>query len=143
MNSFDHFNLSRFVEAQEQSYDIALQEIKQGYKQSHWIWYVFPQIKGLGYSSMAQFYAIQSLDEAKAYLQHPLLRAHLIEITEALLLHSNQSAEQILGYIDAVKVRSSMTLFNFVEPNLLFQRVIDVFYNGIADDKTLRIVSQN
>ena len=143
MNSFDHFNLSRFVEAQEQSYDIALQEIKQGYKQSHWIWYVFPQIKGLGYSSMAQFYAIQSLDEAKAYLQHPLLRAHLIEITEALLLHSNQSAEQILGYIDAVKVRSSMTIFNFVEPNLLFQRVIDVFYNGIADDKTLRIVSQN
>lgn len=143
MNSFDHFNLSRFVEAQEQSYDIALQEIRQGYKQSHWIWYVFPQIKGLGYSSMAQFYAIQSLDEAKAYLQHPLLRAHLIEITEALLLHSNQSAEQIFGYIDAVKVRSSMTLFNFVEPNSLFQRVIDVFYNGIADDKTLRIVSQN
>ena len=143
MNSFDHFNLSRFVEAQEQSYDIALQEIRQGYKQSHWIWYVFPQIKGLGYSSMAQFYAIQSLDEAKAYLQHPLLRAHLIEITEALLLHSNQSAEQIFGYIDAVKVRSSMTLFNFVEPNSLFQRVIDVFYNGIADDKTLRIVSLN
>lgn len=143
MNSFDHFNLSRFVEAQEQSYDIALQEIKQGYKQSHWIWYVFPQIKGLGYSTMAQFYAIQSLDEAKAYLQHLLLRVHLIEITEALLLHSNQSAEQIFGYIDAVKVRSSMTLFNFVEPNSLFQRVIDVFYNGIADDKTLRIVSLN
>ena len=92
---------------------------------------------------MAQFYAIQSLDEAKAYLQHPLLRAHLIEITEALLLHSIQSAEQIFGYIDAVKVHSSITLFNFVEPNSLFQRVIDVFYNGIADDKTLRIVSQN
>lgn len=142
MNTIDPFNLARFIEAQEHNYKNALQEIQNSCKQSHWIWYIFPQIKGLGHSYMSQHYAITSLDEARAYLAHPELGARLREITMALLQHKNKTAEQILGYIDAVKVRSSMTLFDIIEPNSIFAEVLDVFYDGKPDDRTLQLLKQ-
>lgn len=131
------YDLERFKKAQARDYARALQEIKNGRKRSHWIWYIFPQLKTLGYSANAQYYGIANLAEAKAYLQDPLLRQRLIDITQALLQHAGQSPEVILGGIDAMKVRSCMTLFLAADPELtLFQEVLDVFYDGIPDAQT-------
>lgn len=124
------FNLERFVEAQEQEYTNALAEIRDGRKRSHWIWYIFPQIKGLGHSYNSEYYGIESLDEARAYLEHEVLGAHLREIATTLLQHRGRLAEDILGEIDAKKVRSSMTLFDVVSPNDIFAEVIKNFYGG-------------
>lgn len=124
------FNLERFVEAQEQEYTNALAEIRDGRKRSHWIWYIFPQIKGLGHSYNSEYYGIESLDEARAYLEHEVLGARLCEITTTLLQHRGCTAEDILGGIDAKKVRSSMTLFDVVSPNDIFAEVIKNFYGG-------------
>lgn len=137
----DPYNLNRFVRAQESCYKTALQEISNGEKQSHWIWFIFPQMKGLGHSSMAQNYGITSFDEAKAYLAHPILREHLIEITQALLMHKDKTAYDILGHIDAIKVRSCMTLFDLIEPNTIFAEVLDIFYNGERDKRTLAMIA--
>ena len=124
--------LKRFIKAQERDYAAALAEIRSGFKTSHWIWYVFPQLRGLGMSSMSEFYGIAGLEEAKAYLAHPVLGARLREISTALLAHAGQAAWAILGEIDAMKVRSSMTLFDAVEPDSVFSQVLDAFYGGAA-----------
>jgi uncharacterized protein (DUF1810 family) len=138
----DRFHLQRFVDAQEDAaiYARALSELRAGRKQGHWIWFVFPQIAGLGSSPMSRAYAIRSLEEARAYLGHPVLGPRLRESTEALLAADpGASAEAILGRIDAIKVRSSMTLFAHAAPEeQLFTDVLDRFYGGEADPETER-----
>lgn len=131
------YDLERFLKAQEIVYPQALKEIKEGKKQSHWIWYVFPQIKGLGHSYNSEFYGISSQEEAKAYLEHPVLGARLREITQALLYCGNPSADDILGFPDVLKVRSCMTLFDLVSPNDIFNKVLFRFYESQKCDKTL------
>ena len=131
------YDLERFLKAQEIVYPQALKEIKEGKKQSHWIWYVFPQIKGLGHSYNSEFYGISSQEEAKAYLEHPVLGARLREITQSLLDCGNPSADDILGFPDVLKVRSCMTLFDLVSPNDIFNKVLFRFYESQKCDKTL------
>lgn len=134
------FNLERFVEAQNggcDSYETALREIKDGKKYSHWIWYVFPQIKGLGHSYNSEFYGISGLEEAEAFLSHDLLGSRLREITDALLTHKDKMSQSILGDIDSMKVQSCMTLFDLVSPNDVFAKVLDTFYRGKRCEKTL------
>ena len=139
MNTPDTFNLQRFLDAQENDYAEALHEIKQGYKQSHWIWFIFPQMRGLGRSPMAENYGIKSIEEARAYLENPILKKRLIEISSALLKHKGKStAYEILGTLDAMKVRSSMTLFDLVMPNTIFAEVLDAFYNSERDELTIK-----
>ena len=137
-------NIERFIQAQDwgNSYDEALQEIRDGRKQSHGIGYVFPQMRGLGRSSMAERYGIASLEEAKAYLEEPTLRARLYEISRALLEHSGKSAREILGGIDALKVRSCMTLFDVVSPNDVFNDVLTAFYEGKQCKRTLEMIGE-
>ena len=136
-------SLDRFVEAQEHMYEIALEEIKNGEKQSHWMWYIFPQIRGLGMSSMAHIYGIDGLDEAKAYLDHPTLSVRLFEISEALLKHKKKRPEAIFGYTDAMKLRSSMTLFTLVsEDDSVFHKVLQAFYNGEMDELTIKLANK-
>jgi len=148
MNTKDPFNLQRFLGAQESFYAQALKEIRNGRKTSHWIWFIFPQLRGLGHSPMADNYGISSLDEARAYWEHPILHQRLVEITESLLKHSKRrifhspkTAFEILGTIDAIKVRSCMTLFDMVEPNSIFAEVINAFYEGERDPLTLEKLS--
>ena len=134
--------IGRFLEAQDGDYQEALAEIVAGEKQSHWIWYVFPQLKGLGMSWTSEFYGIADLDEAKEYLAHPVLGARLREISAALLKHRQKSARAILGYPDDLKVCSSMTLFDLIEPNGVFAEVLDVFYGGKRDAKTIELLNR-
>jgi uncharacterized protein (DUF1810 family) len=130
-------DLERFVTAQRDVYAGALAELRRGRKTGHWIWFVFPQIAGLGHSEMSQLYAIASLDEARAYAAHPVLGARLRECATALLAVAGRSAVEILGSVDAVKVRSSMTLFSRAVPDeALFGRVLDRFYAGVPDPAT-------
>lgn len=134
--------MERFLEAQEKYYSHALSEIKNGRKSSHWIWYVFPQIAGLGKSYNAAYYAIKDLDEAREYISHPVLRERLVEISEALLANDDTAVE-ILGYTDSVKVKSCMTLFHEADPSIeVFSRVIDKFYDGKYDNLTLDIIKR-
>ena len=138
-------DLERFIDIQDEggNYDTALQEIKDGRKQSHWIWYVFPQIRGLGHSRMSEKYGISSLLEAKAYWEpwYPnVLHNRLQEITEALLAHGDETAESIFGGLDAMKVKSCMTLFDIVSPYDVFQKVLDTFYDGERCEATLSLV---
>lgn len=131
------FDLKRFVDAQNLVYDMALQEIKNGQKRGHWIWFVFPQIKGLGHSYNSEFYGISGTKEAKAYLEHPLLGTRLREISQAMLDCGNPSADDILGFPDVLKVRSCMTLFDMVSPDDIFKQVLNKYYDGKPCDKTL------
>lgn len=134
-------SLDRFLEAQERMYETALREIKNGEKESHWMWYIFPQLRGLGRSQMAYAYGINGLEEAKAYLAHPVLSARLIEISEALLEHKGKDIEDILGDIDAMKLRSSMTLFALIsEGGSIYHNVLDCFYNGKTDSYTIELI---
>jgi uncharacterized protein (DUF1810 family) len=134
-------NLYRFVKAQERYYPIALQEIRNGRKESHWMWFIFPQIKGLGYSSKSTFYAIHDLDEARSYLNDKTLGSRLIEISSELLRLPTNNAEAIFGYVDALKLRSCMTLFSLVpNANPVFRAVLDKFFAGKKDDKTLALI---
>lgn len=133
-------DLNRFISAQERSYDAALREIKAGHKRTHWMWYIFPQIAGLGFSSTAQFYAISSMQEAKDYYAHPVLGKRLVEISEALLALDTSDAGAVMGYPDDLKLRSSMTLFLAASGDAVFQRVLDKFYSGKPDSKTLNIL---
>ena len=137
------FNLERFLKAQESSYDIALQELNDGRKRSHWMWYIFPQLKALGYSETALYYGIADMEETKSYLAHPILKARLVACCEAILLHKDKSALRILGDIDAMKLKSSMTLFALAsdEENSVFHQVLTQFYDGKMDDKTKEILS--
>jgi uncharacterized protein (DUF1810 family) len=135
----DPFGLSRFVAAQDGAYPQALNELRRGRKTGHWMWFVFPQIAGLGRSSMAQLYAISSLDEARAYLRHPVLGPRLIECASAVATHARESATRILGDIDAIKLRSCMTLFQHADPSEpVFGRVLELFFDGEPDAETLR-----
>lgn len=137
MENIENTGLQRFIEAQNDSYDQALKEIRNGRKLTHWIWYIFPQIKGLGFSYNSEYYGIASLQEAKDYLENELLRKRLFEITESLLMHKGKDIESIMGDIDALKLKSSMTLFDAVQPGSIFGEVLDEFYGGERCRRTL------
>jgi uncharacterized protein (DUF1810 family) len=139
----DPHDLARFTEAQDAggTYDRALAELRAGRKTSHWMWFVFPQIAGLGRSPTARRYAIASLEEARAYLEHPVLGPRLRASAQALLDHTGATAEDVLGEIDAMKLRSSMTLFARAAPDEpLFGQVLDRYFGGAADDATDRVL---
>lgn len=137
MENIENIGLQRFIEAQNDSYVQALKEIRNGRKLTHWIWYIFPQIKGLGFSYNSEYYGITSLQEARDYLENELLRKRLFEITESLLMHKGKDIESIMGDIDALKLKSSMTLFDAVQPGSVFGEVLDEFYGGERCRRTL------
>ena len=142
MTASDPFDLQRFIDAQDGVYETALAELRAGSKQSHWMWFVFPQLAGLGRSPTALFYAIASIDEARAYLEHPLLGARLRECVDALLSWTDKRApEQILGSIDAIKLRSSLTLFDHIDPHSLFEQALLNFFEGRRDERTLALLA--
>ena len=135
--------LQRFIQAQQSSYETALAEIKKGRKRSHWMWYIFPQIQGLGFSETSRHYAIKNKEEAKSYLEHPVLGKRLIEICEALLQQPDNNAHNIFGNPDDLKLQSSMTLFASLAGNYpVFTAVLRKFFNGSNDEKTIRILQQ-
>lgn len=137
----DPHDLNRFVQAQKSVYAQALTEIRSGRKQSHWIWYIFPQFRGLGYSSTSKYYAIQSLAEAEAYLSHPLLGTRLRECAEAALHVEGRSAYEIFGSPDDMKLKSCATLFAYISPDAsVFHRLLDKYYAGTPDEKTLHLL---
>lgn len=131
------YNLQRFLDAQEYDYSIALKEIKAGMKMSHWMWYIFPQLKELGHSPTAKYYGIENLKEAKEYYKHPVLKERLLEITDSLLQISSNDPTEVMGYPDDLKLKSSMTLFYEVSKNKIFKDVLDKYYNGEMDVLTL------
>ena len=136
-------DLSRFLKAQEHDYEQALGEIRSGRKRSHWMWYIFPQIQGLGFSSTAQYYAIRDLQEAKDYLAHPVLGARLKEISSALLDLEGLSASEIFGYPDDLKLRSCMTLFRMADLNEpVFLEVLEKYYDGEPDFRTVDLAAK-
>ncbi len=136
--------LQRFLDAQDGVYEQALAELRAGRKRTHWMWFVFPQIAGLGHSSTAVYYAIADLAEARAYLAHPLLGARLAECAEALLGVTGRTAHEILGSPDDLKLRSSMTLFAQVAgPDSVFRRVLERYYGGEADARTLDLLASS
>ena len=135
------YDLSRFHNAQKRDYQTALSEIKSGRKRSHWIWYIFPQIAGLGFSSTSQFYAIRDLDEARAYLADPVLKERLEEISAALLELDSSNPSAVMGYPDDLKLCSSMTLFEAADPDCgIYPAVLKKFFNGQRDQATLDIL---
>ena len=141
MSDSDPFDLSRFVTAQQGVFDVALSELRRGRKESHWMWFVFPQIDGLGTSAMARRYAIASVEEARAYLDHPLLGTRLVECCRAILTIEGLSASDIFGYPDDAKLRSSMTLFAAVgSPHPEFSAVLDKYFGGHADARTIELL---
>lgn len=135
------YNLERFRSAQQNYYQTALQEIKAGQKHSHWMWFIFPQIVGLGRSEIAQYYSIKNLQEAKDFLNDKLLGANLREISEALLKVESNDAEEVMGWPDDMKLKSSMTLFLEADSECeVFQKVLDKFFDGNNDQKTVEIL---
>ena len=133
--------LTRFLQAQERDFDRALAEIRGGRKRSHWMWYIFPQLDGLGSSAMAKQYAITSLAEAEAYLRHPILGPRLVQIAEAVAALEEMSAYDVFGSPDDMKLRSCATLFAQVSPDgSVFQRLLDKYFGGVPDEKTLRLL---
>ena len=135
-------HLNRFIDAHLRVYPNALSEIKNGRKQSHWMWYIFPQVAGLGTTEISNYYSIQNLEEAKAYMEEPLLRSHLLEICEALLELESNDANRIFGFPDDMKLKSSMTLFLLACPESdVFQKVLDKFFSGMKDQKTVDLLN--
>lgn len=135
-------DLTRFLDAQNKLYLTAHSELKRGKKETHWMWFIFPQLKGLGKSTIAKYYAIADLKEAEDFLNHPVLGKHLIEICGVLLEYKTKSIEAILGELDARKLRSSMTLFSQVEnADPVFQEILDVFFSGYSDPLTLSSIA--
>lgn len=142
-DSAERFDLSRFVTAQEGVYDRALREVKAGAKRSHWMWYIFPQVDGLGYSSTSKHYAIKSLDEARAYLAHPVLGPRLQECAQAVEAVTGRSALQIFGSPDDSKLKSCATLFAQVSPpDSVFHRLLTKYFQGHEDGKTLQLLEK-
>ncbi len=134
-------HLNRFIDAHLRDYPNALSEIKIGRKQSHWMWYIFPQIAGLGTTEISNYYSIQDIEEAKAYMEEPLLHSHLLEISEALLELETNDANRVFGYPDDMKLKSSMTLFLEACPQeKVFQKVLDKFFHGMKDQKTVNLL---
>ncbi len=141
MSDADPFNLGRFVEAQEKDYPSALAELRAGNKQTHWIWYVLPQLRGLGSSSAATYYGIGSAQEAEAYLEHPVLGPRLRECVATMNALEGSTAVQVLGPVDAAKFRSCVTLFRFVAPTeKVFGEALDKFYAGVPDERSLALL---
>ncbi|WP_018234976.1 DUF1810 domain-containing protein [Ensifer sp. BR816] len=137
------FDLERFVAAQQGVYETALAELRAGAKRTHWMWFVFPQIRSLGHSSMAQYYALADIDEARAYLTHPLLGRRLVECTEAVNAVRGCSALEIFGRPDDLKFRSSMTLFATADPTIAaFKEALDRYYDGTRDPRTTEILGR-
>ena len=135
-----NYNLERFIDAQERDFNVSLLEIKNGYKRSHWMWYIFPQLADLGYSTTAKFYGIKNKDEAIAYLKNEYLKNNLIEISK-VLYELDDNISNILGYPDDLKLKSCMTLFNYADPSIdIFNKIIDKFYNGEKDLNTIKIL---
>ena len=136
-------SLERFVEAQAKTYEIALNEIKNGKKRTHWMWFIFPQLRGLGTSNMAHIYGISGLDEAKAYLEHPVLSERLYELCNELLKHKDKNVFEIFGSIDGMKLKSSMTLFSLAsEDHSIFDKVLECFFDGKKDEITVNLKTQ-
>jgi uncharacterized protein (DUF1810 family) len=139
----DPFDLSRFVEAQDKVYDRVRLELRNGRKRTHWMWFVFPQIDGLGHSSTTKYYSIKSSEEARRYLAHPVLGERLKECAETILALEGVSVSRIFGYPDDLKLKSSMTLFAAVaEPGSVFQQVLDKYFQGNRDERTLSLLAR-
>jgi len=138
----DPYTLQRFIDAQQAVFETAIAELRAGSKQSHWMWFIFPQLAGLGRSPTAQYYGIASLEEARAYLQHPILGPRLREAIDAILSWAGRrTPEQVLGQIDALKLRSSLTLFDEIERDSLFAQALTGFYGGMRDEGTLALLN--
>jgi uncharacterized protein (DUF1810 family) len=135
-------DLNRFITAQEKKYDQALSEIMSGRKHGHWMWFIFPQLKGLGISETSTKYSIQNLEEAHEYINHPILSARLRQITTELILLEENNAINVFGYTDSKKLKSSMTLFSNVDssPESIFKKAIDKFFDGEMDERTLKLI---
>ena len=138
----DRYDLKRFLDAQERDYKRALKEIRNGHKQSHWIWYIFPQMKGLGYSHNSNYYGVSCIEEARAYLENETLGKRLYEICDALLCLDTDDPYEVMGDIDARKLCSSMTLFNEVRKDDIFKRVLDKYFRGNKDEATLKLLNK-
>ncbi len=137
------YNLKRFTDAQESKFQQALNEIKNARKQSHWMWFIFPQVAGLGFSETSKFFGIKDLTEASLYLEHPVLGSRLIEISEVLLELEGKTASQIFGSPDDLKLKSSMTLFSSIQnTNPVFETVLNKYFNGVKDSKTLQLIKE-
>ena len=138
----DKYNLNRFLEAQKVSYEMAMLELENKRKESHWIWYIFPQIEGLGSTKMTKKFSIKSLEEAKAYLKHTILGERLLESCEILLKLEDVSISDVMGFPDDLKLKSSMTLFESASnKNSIFSKVLDEYYEGNRDNKTLELLN--
>ena len=137
-------DLSRFIKAQEKKYDQALSEIMSGRKLGHWMWFIFPQLKGLGISETSTKYSIQNLDEARDYLNHPILSSRLRQITTELIRLEENNAIKVFGYTDSKKLKSSMTLFSIVDssPESIFKKAIDKFFDGEKDERALSLIQR-
>lgn len=135
-------DVSRFIKAQENMYDTALAEVRKGKKESHWIWYVLPQLRGLGRTYNSNYYGLENLEEAKAYLDELILNTRLNEILNVLLSLPTNDPESIFGKLDALKLKSSMTLFDLASPNDIFACVLDKYFNGQRDHRTISMLSQ-
>lgn len=131
--------MEKFINAQNYSYESALSELKNGKKESHWMWFIFPQVIGLGESDTSEYYAIKSLEEAEIFLNNEILGSRLNELCEVLLTLETNHPEEVFGAIDALKLKSSMTLFDYIEPNSIFSDVLDKFYNGSRCETTIDI----
>ena len=139
----DPYDLARFVDAQRETYEAARAEVARGHKRSHWMWYIFPQVTGLGSSAMARTYAITSLDEARAYLAHPVLGSRLLDIVGALQdLPASATAENVFGTVDAMKLHSSLTLFTLADGPPLLTAAIDRWFAGQLDSATLAVIGR-
>ncbi len=135
-------NLERFIEAQERDYESALEEMKNGKKETHWIWYIFPQLKGLGMSYFANYYGIEDLEEAKAYFENEYLRNHLLEITEAVFSIPTNNIKSVMDSPDDLKLKSSMTLFYEATKEEIFKQVLEKYYEGKLDEQTIRLLKK-
>ena len=137
----NQYNLNRFIDAQMATYEGAILELAQGKKESHWVWYIFPQIDGLGKSDTAKLYSIKSIEEGRAYLEHPVLGKRLIEACEILLSLKDASIEEVMGFPDDLKLLSSMTLFEFISgSNSIFTKMIEVYFDNERDENSIKII---
>lgn len=137
----DKYGLYRFIKAQDSDYQIALKELNEGRKRSHWMWYIFPQLKYLGHSYSSKYYGISGRGEAAAYLEDPVLGQRLREVSEAILNLPTDDAREVFGGIDSMKLRSSMTLFDAVAPDDVFARVLDKYFRSRRDQRTLSLIA--
>ena len=135
--------MKKYIDAQEGSYERALLEIREGKKKTHWMWFIFPQIEGLGFSQNSKHYSIKNIEEAEEYLKHPVLGKRLIEISKELLKLKTNDSEEIFGFTDSLKLKSSMTLFSSLKnTDIVFEKVLEKFFNGERDEGTLEIVRE-